>query len=344
MEQRDSHEHGIEAISRESHSGGAGGAGDVGRAAAANGAGGLREADLLNMFNRELRASLRKEESIAYDAQERIVVLINHTDETGFMLDMQWHDYYEVLYIFEGEAVQFIDGQICRMRAKDIAIIAPGCVHTTYAAADHCSILVLLFFPRYLDYSSKALPTHTRFLGDFLDNASLKSGYLLRDNEFEQDFNRITSKLNEEYELKQAGYNMVVKGLLYEFLGFLQRAGMLLMPAAIEESSLMKIARCCNYIEENYSRQITMGEVAGVMGYSSGHFSRLFKLITGRTYKNYLDYVRVAEAKWMLAYGHEPVFRVAEMSGFENPSSFSRAFRRISGITPTQYIARRGTA
>lgn len=100
-----------------------------------------------------------------------------------------------------------------------------------------------------------------------------------------------------------------------------------------KESSLQELIRWTN---ENYFRKITIEEVAQIAGYSKYHFCSRFKALTGITYMNYLNSVRVSHACLMLRNG-ESVQAVCRNTGFENTSHFIQIFKRIQHMTPHQY-------
>lgn len=99
------------------------------------------------------------------------------------------------------------------------------------------------------------------------------------------------------------------------------------------ESSLQELIRWTN---ENYARKITIEEVAKKTGYSKYHFCSRFKALTGMTYMNYLNSVRVEHACLMLRNG-DSVQTVCRNAGFENVSHFIQLFKRIRHVTPYQY-------
>lgn len=91
-----------------------------------------------------------------------------------------------------------------------------------------------------------------------------------------------------------------------------------------------------NWTNENYARRITIEEVANMAGYSKYYFCSHFKAITGMTYMNFLNSVRISHACLMLCNG-DSVQTVCRNTGFENTSHFIQMFKRIQHITPHQY-------
>ncbi|MEA4965532.1 MAG: helix-turn-helix transcriptional regulator [Oscillospiraceae bacterium] len=107
--------------------------------------------------------------------------------------------------------------------------------------------------------------------------------------------------------------------------------------AKFKGSSLQELI---NWTNRNYPRKISIQEVASLTGYSKYHFCSRFKTLTGMTYMNYLNSVRVSYACWMLSSG-ESVQSVSRSTGFENTSHFIQTFKRIQHITPHQYACQK---
>lgn len=98
-----------------------------------------------------------------------------------------------------------------------------------------------------------------------------------------------------------------------------------------------------NWTNQNFARKISIDEVAKRTGYSKYHFCSRFKSLTGITYMNYLNSVRVSHACLMLQNG-ESVQAVCRSVGFENTSHFIQVFKRIQHMTPHQYACQRKKA
>lgn len=105
------------------------------------------------------------------------------------------------------------------------------------------------------------------------------------------------------------------------------------LDSPLKDSSLQELI---TFTQQNYSRKISIEEVARITGYSKYHFCSRFKALTGMTYLNYLNSVRVSHACLMLANG-ESVQSVCRSTGFESPSHFIQVFKKIQHITPRQY-------
>lgn len=92
------------------------------------------------------------------------------------------------------------------------------------------------------------------------------------------------------------------------------------------------------YIAKNYSRDISLGDIAEFFGFSEPYMSKMIKSITNTNFKKYLNNYRIEMAKQMLLNDDSlKIYEIGEKVGFFNQNSFIRAFSAITGITPAEY-------
>ena len=91
------------------------------------------------------------------------------------------------------------------------------------------------------------------------------------------------------------------------------------------------------YIWENYTRKISLQEIADASGLSAPYFSTIFKEEMGENLSNYLNRLRVEKAAAMLATTNLPINGIASACGFEDQSWFSKIFKNNTGFTPAKY-------
>lgn len=91
------------------------------------------------------------------------------------------------------------------------------------------------------------------------------------------------------------------------------------------------------YINENYTEEISLDNLAKHIGFSKYHFSRLFKQYTDYNFSDYLCMRRMKAAEEMLEDASISIMEVALNSGFASISTFNRIFKQKKGITPSEY-------
>ncbi|SHI51514.1 helix-turn-helix domain-containing protein [Desulfofundulus thermosubterraneus] len=101
------------------------------------------------------------------------------------------------------------------------------------------------------------------------------------------------------------------------------------------------IRRVKELISKNYTKPITLTQVARQVHLSPAYLSRLFKQRTGQSFIDYLTQVRLNEAKALLLAGEKTIDQIASAVGFNNNSYFTAVFKKREGVTPSEFRQRR---
>lgn len=96
------------------------------------------------------------------------------------------------------------------------------------------------------------------------------------------------------------------------------------------------INEAISYMESNLTEELSLADIADSAKISEYHFQRAFSVITGMTPTEYVRKRRLSQAGIDLSKGNCQVLDVALKYGYDSPESFSKAFSRFHGITPTQ--------
>lgn len=91
------------------------------------------------------------------------------------------------------------------------------------------------------------------------------------------------------------------------------------------------------YINENFTKSITLEEVAGKVYLAPAYFSSLFKHVSGMNFINYLTSCRIRKAKDLLRDPKLKIQDVSEAVGYENSRYFSQVFKKYTGSTPFEF-------
>ncbi len=104
----------------------------------------------------------------------------------------------------------------------------------------------------------------------------------------------------------------------------------------ISTATETKINLAIEYIKENYSRNISREGLAAHIGLNADNFGRYFKHHTGRKLNECINHLRVSEAKKLLEETDSTITHIALEVGFDNISTFNRAFRAEFKTTPRE--------
>jgi AraC family transcriptional regulator len=102
--------------------------------------------------------------------------------------------------------------------------------------------------------------------------------------------------------------------------------------------SKQKLKQAIAYIQEHLAQEISLNAVADELGISRYYFCRLFRQSMGLSPHQYMIQQRVERAKQLLHRGGMSLVEVAIASGFTHQSHFHRHFKRLTGVTPKNFI------
>ncbi|MCZ7646290.1 MAG: AraC family transcriptional regulator [Planctomycetota bacterium] len=104
-----------------------------------------------------------------------------------------------------------------------------------------------------------------------------------------------------------------------------------------QQQDVIRLAKA--HIEAHYAESLTLKGIASAVFLSPTYFSSLFSQTTGKNVFEYVQEVRLTEARRLLGQSSLQVKEVASMVGFETTSYFNRAFKRLIGKSPQEYRA-----
>jgi len=106
-------------------------------------------------------------------------------------------------------------------------------------------------------------------------------------------------------------------------------------PQSQKHASL--ILKATEYIEEHYNSKLSQSRVAALVYLSPSYFSKVFKENLGCSFNEYINYIRIEKAKFLLKRHEVDIDRIAETVGFESRSYFGKVFKAQTGMTPKQF-------
>ncbi len=107
-----------------------------------------------------------------------------------------------------------------------------------------------------------------------------------------------------------------------------------------DEKEGKRMNQIFQFTMKEYYRDITLEEVSGLANMTPNAFCRYFKQRTRKTYVNFLNEIRIANACKLLGNKDLTVAQVCYQSGFNNLSHFNRNFKKIQGSSPSEYAKR----
>ena len=107
--------------------------------------------------------------------------------------------------------------------------------------------------------------------------------------------------------------------------------------ANFARSTKSNMERVVQYIKQNYNKELRLEMLAGIFDYNSAYLGKVFHQYTGDNFNNYLDNIRITEAKRLLEESDMKVYEVAEAVGYSNINYFHNKFKKNTGFSPMAY-------
>lgn len=247
------------------------------------------------------------------------------------------HDFYEVLYLAKGSGFHVIDGNKYEIQPPCVFFMSPGQAHKIEFSND-IEGFIFIFTPEFylIDYSDRnRLIEFPFFFTIRQDNPPLvlenKADVDFIENLFKQGIKELAQK--EEYSVA------LLRALLDVILNYCASR---YQPEETqpEGKGHMVVKKFYQLIEENYDKNLSVAQYAGLMALTPNHLTQTVSRLTGKTSSQIIKSKQILEIKRLLAHTNLNVTEIAVQLNFPDQSYFAKFFKRETGLSPLQYRAR----
>lgn len=250
-------------------------------------------------------------------------VKVDHSRGSAFDSILACHREWEFQFILKGDGAYFIAGKKYAFRPNAVFTVNPSRTHY-FVLTPGCMMekWALMFLPAVLHASLQRVLSDIPPQVSLTDIESAAIVLLLR-------------RLKDELNRREAHWREIVRLKLEEFIWLLKRAGARPAPLPVI-SPLAK--QLTDYIDQHFTQDLRVAEMAERFGYSESYLSHTFKRHTQFGIKHYLLQRRIAEARRLLE--ENPGMKMAFVSknvGFKDFGVFNRIFKLLVGTTPAVY-------
>lgn len=255
------------------------------------------------------------------------------------------HEYVQIIYMSRGKLKHVINDNVFEVSKGDIFVIPPYVPHYFIDdAKEKFELIEFEFVPEFVN---------EKFSSDYMDSSFMDFAYLepflVASNALRPRLNlagalmieveEILREIIREYEMKEKDFSLLIKALLLKLLIIVGREYGKSVDHS-ETSNLFERHRdalhsALMFIEDNLDRTITLEETAKTAMVSQSYFRYLFRLMTQKSFMEYVNEQRINKACRLL--NIKPYMKVADICtrvGYNNISHFNRIFRQVTGQTP----------
>jgi AraC-like DNA-binding protein len=172
-------------------------------------------------------------------------------------------------------------------------------------------------------------PGYSRFLEELDRSGRSPCGAI------EPGLDEVLEALAAELDARNPAYRVRSRALLTDALLLLYRSS--LVTAQMRNGDGRRLGAVLDHIELHYDEELSLADLATIMGSSPSYFSRLFRNEVGMPLFEYINRTRIQKACLLLRNPGLPITRIALDVGYNSVSFFNRYFRRVMNVSPREY-------
>ena len=217
-----------------------------------------------------------------------------------------YHDYVEILYGTHGVAEVWMEGRLFTLSVGKMLVINSRTPHTVRAvSSSYCDYIVIKFMPQVL-YGAQQSVFEFKYIVPFMLANSIYDNYFDKSLLADTEIPRIMQEIVREWNSKEYGFEIALRIYVLKISLWLIRH--------------WHSRRCGTALRSELQL-----------------FSRIFKKYMKNSFNQYLNYIRITEAKRMLMCSDMDITKIAMETGFATTSYFIERFKKECGTTPKHF-------
>ena len=268
----------------------------------------------------------------------KIITIHYYELDENFIFDGESHDFWEMVYVDKGKVLVTRDAEEILLTQGDVIFHKPNEFHAIKSYESNPNFFVMSFtttsasmicFEKYHTKLDKKLQP---YISEIIKEA--ENTFIIPKND-----TRLKKLVLKEDAI--IGGEQLIKSYLEQLLILLVRnvtakGKIPLFPDKLSMENEL-ISSIKKYLEDGVEKRIGIADVCKKFGYSKSYLSKIFHEQTGVTIANYSNRAKIKEAKHLIRENNLNLSEISDRLAFDNPQYFSRVFRRITGMSPTEF-------
>lgn len=268
----------------------------------------------------------------------KIVTLHYYEFDKNFVFNGEKHDFWEIVYIDKGRVQVRSDDENLVLSQGEIVFHRPNEFHSIKALDSAPNFFVVSFVcaSPLMVYLEKYHTVLNKTLHGFISSVIKEA-----ENTYVIPKNDPTLKKLIKKETAPIGGEQLIKTYLEQFLIFLIRNIVKKEePSVFPNKESMEnhlISSAKRLLQEKADEPFRVNDLCIALGYSKSYLSKLFHEQTGETIAGFAVRQKISRAKQLIRDGNLNFAQISDKLAFDNPQYFSRVFKRVTGMTPTEF-------
>ena len=267
-------------------------------------------------------------------------VAIYRDDVTENFVNWHWHTEIEIGYIEEGTVLLESGNRKYTLTKGDLFFINTNVLHAMRnQTPTHSSVFRAIAFDSSVISSNTDSIYYKRYLHPIIHSTNFRDFIWKSDADFFPKLEHIIRNTWEIIRHEPEDYEISVRNLLSDYFAVLSHVHQADSVSSSSVNLLLedRVQIILNYIHANYSKNITLDDLAMVANVSKSEVLRCFKSIINISPIKYLKNFRLQNAAYMLKNSSYSIQTIYELCGFDSNSYFSKSFKEIYLCSPREY-------
>ncbi|MDC7241160.1 MAG: helix-turn-helix domain-containing protein, partial [Spirochaetales bacterium] len=267
--------------------------------------------------------AIQRQEVINYSSTGPLKLFIHKLGN----VTKHWHKNLEILMVLDGRVNVSSEGSLYELESDDVIVISPNQIHELNS--DGCIMLAAQIDMTYLDDS---LSDYDRYLFNCSSReCPEKMVHFNRIKELLALMVKANSSETPSLQSKNLSYIYGIISILTEHFQTEPK------PDQRSKKDLLRLNRILKYINNHYTSNLSLSELAEMEGITVPYLSTYFKKCMGVTFSEYNNEVKLMNAVEDMLSSSEPISTISSRHGFNDPHSFIRSFKKRYKTLPSAY-------
>ncbi len=259
-----------------------------------------------------------------------------------YFIDLwHFHPEIEILYVREGFGTRYVGDNISSFYPGDLVIIGSNTPHVWSCSSDflnpqnnlNASAICIQFVEDFIGKPSAGIP-ELHLMNEFLNKA--KQGI-----QFVNNTHNILVRHIKELPSKRGMDRLIglltILNIMSASTDVKYLSSHNYTPGMINSEDKYRMEIIFRYVIQKFPEKINLEEIAALVNLTPPSFCRYFKSRTTKVFSAFVNEVRIGNSCKMLIENKHSISRVCYLSGFNYLSNFNRQFRKIKGMTPSEF-------
>jgi len=265
-------------------------------------------------------------------------ILVSHERlsnyETASFL-WHWHPEIELTYVVSGEMLYSINDKTYHLKAGDVLFGNQSTLHEGHQWEESdCEYIAVTFLPKLI-YGFEGSLIQEKYVTPITERSGVASLHLDGSEDWHQAATKLLKTVIAAYETGKEMFT--VQQLLFFWQILYEHFPIEEKKVAGHSKHYDQIRDMISYIENHYTEQITLDDVAVAAHLSRSECSRVFKKVMGTSLFSFIQNYRIEKSCALLTETDAPISEIAESCGFSDGNYYTKVFQKVMGCSPSTY-------